>query len=81
MTLPKGMGVKLFAKKGVAGIEAGKLEVRPGLANVMKILSRIAPRFILKQMAKMAPSLGPPILKYRSQALYYRRQDVNYEGQ
>ena len=59
MKLPKGMNAEVFAKKAVAAIEAGKLEVRPGLANVMKILSRIAPEFILKQLAKMIPSLGP----------------------
>jgi uncharacterized oxidoreductase len=59
MKLPKGMDVEVFAKKAIAGIEAGKLEVRPGLANVMKILSRTAPEFTLKQVAKMIPSLGP----------------------
>ena len=59
MKLPKGMDVEVFAKKAIAGIEAGKLEVRPGLANVMKILSRIAPGVILKQVAKRIPSLGP----------------------
>jgi uncharacterized oxidoreductase len=58
MKLPKGMDVEVFANKAIAGIEAGKLEVRPGVANVMKILSRIAPEFTLKQMAKMIPSLG-----------------------
>jgi uncharacterized oxidoreductase len=58
MKLPKGMDVEVFAKKAIAGIEAGKLEVRPGLANVMKILSQIAPEFTLKQVAKMIPSLG-----------------------
>jgi uncharacterized oxidoreductase len=59
MTLPKGMDVEVFVKKAIAGIEAGKLEVRPGLANVMRILSRIAPEFTLKQVTKMIPSLGP----------------------
>ena len=60
MKLPRGMDVEVVcAKKAIAGIEAGKLEVRPGVANVMKILSRIAPWFILKQVAKMIPSLGP----------------------
>lgn len=58
MKLPKGMDVESFAMKAIAGIEAGKLEVHPGLANVIKILSRIAPEFILKQVAKMIPSLG-----------------------
>jgi uncharacterized oxidoreductase len=59
MKLPKGMDVEVFAKKAIAGIEAGKLEVRPGLANVMKILSRTAPEFTLKWVTKMTPSLGP----------------------
>ena len=59
MKLPKGMDVEVFVKKAIAGIEAGKLEVRPGLANAMKILSRVAPEFTLKQVAKMIPSLGP----------------------
>jgi uncharacterized oxidoreductase len=59
MKLPKGIAVEVFARKAIAGIERGKLEVRPGLANVMKILSRIAPGFTLKRVAKMIPSLGP----------------------
>jgi uncharacterized oxidoreductase len=59
MKLPKGMDVEVFVQKAIAGIEAGKMEVRPGLANVMKILSRIAPGSILKQVAKKIPSLGP----------------------
>jgi uncharacterized oxidoreductase len=58
MKLPKGIDVGVFAKRAIAGIEAGKLEVRPGLADVVKILSRIAPEFTLKQVAKMIPSLG-----------------------
>jgi len=29
--------------KAIAGIEAGKLEIRPGLSNVLKAMSRIAP--------------------------------------
>jgi uncharacterized oxidoreductase len=43
----KGMDVKVLAKKAIAGIEAGKLEIRPGLSNVLKIMSRIAPTFTL----------------------------------
>ena len=59
MKVPKGMDVKVFAKKTIAGIEAGKAEVRPGLANVLNILSRVAPGFALKQFAKMTPAFGP----------------------
>ena len=32
----------------------GQAEMRPGLANVLMAMSRIAPGFMLKQMAKMA---------------------------
>lgn len=49
----KGMDVKVLAKQAIAGIEAGKLEIRPGLSNVLKAMSRIAPQFMLKQMVKM----------------------------
>jgi uncharacterized oxidoreductase len=49
----KGMNVELLVKQAIAGIEAGKLEIRPGLSNVLKIMSRIAPQFMLKQMANM----------------------------
>ena len=49
----KGMDVTVLAKHAIAGIEAGKLEIRPGLSNVLKIMSRVAPNFMLNQMAKM----------------------------
>jgi uncharacterized oxidoreductase len=52
----KGMDVKVLAARAIAGIEAGKPEVRPGLSNVLKAMSRIAPQFMLEQMAKMAKS-------------------------
>lgn len=50
----KGMDVKILAKHAIAGIESGKLEIRPGLSNALKAMSRIAPQFMLEQMAKMA---------------------------
>jgi uncharacterized oxidoreductase len=50
----KGMDVKILAHRAISGIEAGNLEIRPGLSNVLKAMSRIAPQFMLKQMAKMA---------------------------
>jgi uncharacterized oxidoreductase len=49
----KGMDVKVLVKRAIAGIEAGKLEIRPGLSNVLKAMSRIAPAFMLRQMAQM----------------------------
>ncbi len=49
----KAMDVKQLATRAIAGIEAGKLEIRPGLANLLKAMSRIAPQLMLNQMAKM----------------------------
>jgi uncharacterized oxidoreductase len=54
------MDVTVLAHRTIAGIEAGKLEIRPGLSNVLKAMSRIAPQFMLKQMAKMAKPKSSP---------------------
>ncbi len=50
----KGMDVKVLARHAIAGIEAGKLEIRPGLANVLKVASRVAPNFMFKQLTNMS---------------------------
>ncbi|WP_131120135.1 SDR family oxidoreductase [Lichenihabitans psoromatis] len=47
------MDVRTLVKKTIIAIEAGQLEIRPGLSNVLKAMSRIAPNFMLNQMAKM----------------------------
>lgn len=49
----KGMDVKVLARRAIAGIEAGQLEIRPGSSNMLKAMSRIAPQFMLRQMVKM----------------------------
>ena len=59
MKREKGMDVKILAKRAIAGIESGKLEIRPGLSNLLKAMSRIAPQFMLKQMAKVGKSQKP----------------------
>jgi uncharacterized oxidoreductase len=50
----KGMDVTVLARRTIAGIEAGRLEIRPGLSGVLKVMSRIAPRFMFRQMVKLA---------------------------
>jgi uncharacterized oxidoreductase len=50
----KAMDPKVLAQRAVSGIEAGKLEIRPGIANVLRIMSRVAPGFMLKQMTKLS---------------------------
>lgn len=51
----KGMPAKALVEKAIAGIEAGKLEIRPGLSGVLYTLSRLAPSLPFSQMAKMVP--------------------------
>jgi uncharacterized oxidoreductase len=49
----KGMSAEALARVAIAGIERGRDEIRPGLANVLKAMSRIAPEFMFRQMTNM----------------------------
>lgn len=49
----KAMDPAALASKALSAIEAGTQEVRPGVANLLKILSRVAPGFIFRQMVKL----------------------------
>lgn len=49
----KGMKVTVLVQRAIAGLEAGKDEIRPGVSNVLKIASRVAPHFMFKQMVKL----------------------------
>ncbi len=53
-TAHQGMDVQSLARVAIAAIEAGKLEIRPGLSNLLKLMSRLAPQLTLRQMAKMS---------------------------
>lgn len=50
----KAMDVKDLASQAIAAIEKGTLEIRPGIANLLKVMSRIAPGFMLRQMSGLA---------------------------
>jgi len=50
----KAMDVRVLARRAIAGIESGKLEIRPGLSNVLKLMSRVAPDFMLSQLSTMS---------------------------
>lgn len=50
----KGMDPVTLVKQALAGIEAGHSEIRPGLSNALKTMSRVAPQFMLAQMAAMS---------------------------
>jgi uncharacterized oxidoreductase len=46
------MNVADMVAASIKGIEADRLEIRPGQANALKFMSRLAPGFILKQMSR-----------------------------
>ncbi|WP_425148691.1 SDR family oxidoreductase [Deinococcus sp.] len=47
----KAMDVQVLVRAAISGIEAGRLEIRPGLSNVLSVMSRVAPRFMLRQLS------------------------------
>jgi uncharacterized oxidoreductase len=49
----KGTAVDVLVRKAIAGIEAGKTEIRPGLSNVLYLMSRLVPSLPFGQMAKL----------------------------
>jgi uncharacterized oxidoreductase len=48
----KGMDVTKLARLAIRGMEKDVLEIRPGLSNVLMLLSRIAPVFAVNMLAK-----------------------------
>ena len=49
-----------LTKETFKGLRAGRLEIRPGQANQLYWMSRIAPSFINAQLAKGAKAMVPP---------------------
>ena len=47
-------------KETVKGLRAGKVEIRPGQANQLHWMSRIAPGFINAQLEKGSKGMIPP---------------------
>ncbi len=50
----KAMDPRVLVGRAIAGIETGRLEIRPGVANVLKVMSRVAPGFMLRQMTRLS---------------------------
>ena len=50
----KGMDVVVLVKRAIAGIEADRDEIRPGLTKVLGLMSRLAPNFMMAQIARMS---------------------------
>ena len=62
--LPEGDGVTLITteeliKQSFAGLKAGKVEIRPGQANLLALMRRLAPNFINKQLWNASRKLLP----------------------
>ena len=49
----KAMPVKTLVRKAIAEMTSGKVEIRPGSSNILKIASRVAPELIFRQMSKV----------------------------
>jgi uncharacterized oxidoreductase len=49
----RGMPVEALARHAIAGIERGRQEILPGLASVLKAMSRLAPEFMFRVMTRM----------------------------
>src|SRR5260370_836039 len=55
------MKVEEMVKVAVKGMQADRFEIRPGQANQLKMMSRVEPGFILKQMSRSVDRmLGTP---------------------
>jgi uncharacterized oxidoreductase len=46
------MKVEDMVKVAVKGMQTDRFEIRPGQANQLKMMSRVAPGFILKQLSR-----------------------------
>ncbi len=50
----KPMDVRVLGQHAIDWIESDRLEIRPGLSNVLKLMSRVAPDFIAGRLGKSA---------------------------
>lgn len=53
----KAMSVDELAKAAIRGLESNTLEIRPGLSNALKWMSRIAPNFAVNMLGKNAEAM------------------------
>ena len=50
----RNMDPATLVQQTIAGIERGQLEIRPGLSNVLKTMSRVAPQFMFRQLTRLS---------------------------
>lgn len=52
------MDVSKMVGQAIRGLERDHLEIRPGMSNVLKLMNRIAPQFVLNRLSKAAGEHG-----------------------
>jgi hypothetical protein len=52
------MDVSKMVSQAIKGLERDQLEIRPGLSNVLKLMSRLAPQFILNRLSRSVEPRG-----------------------
>ena len=50
----KPMDVQVLSQHAIDGIASDRMEIRPGLSNMLKLMSRVAPDFIAGRLGKSA---------------------------
>ena len=53
----KPMDVKVLARKAIEGMQKDHFEIRPGLSNMLKWMSRLAPNFAINMLGKSAEAM------------------------
>ena len=53
LTLVRPMHLGKMVTEAIEGLRNDQLEIRPGLSKMLKLMSRIAPRFALSRLAKV----------------------------
>jgi uncharacterized oxidoreductase len=53
------MDVGEMVRRTIRGLKNDQLEIRPGKSNLLKIMSRVAPNFILKQLSRSVKDSFP----------------------
>ena len=53
------MGVDELVRRAIRGLKNDQLEIPPGMSNVLKLMSRLAPNCILKRLSKSVDATLP----------------------
>lgn len=57
LSVTKNMAVQVLVQQAIRGLSKDVLEIRPGLSNFLKLMSRVAPQWMLKQLGKSTDTM------------------------